>query len=256
MSGRLVILPHKSWNVWNRDNREKVARDERLFQEAQSALIAKEREILQEQQLELLTQSVSSAEEKKLIPFRLFDDLEQKINDNRNNEDYIKEKMKKENIEQKNNGTAPLALGESCLDKDAQPWYAMKSHLNTCPSKKNEKEEIKEKRARDNNRKNQSDPMKSFVKPRYDDSSHHSLLSDNQNCITLKKSLLTKHDKNDLSDFLRAKRIQREKVEKRKTDILLAQHDIYGNQHSYQVLESHTQQYHPHLIKRRKAEDN
>ena len=34
MSGRLIILPHKSWNVWGRENKEKVARDERLAKEA------------------------------------------------------------------------------------------------------------------------------------------------------------------------------------------------------------------------------
>jgi hypothetical protein len=33
MSGRLVILRHKSWNVWNQDNVEKVLRDERLHRE-------------------------------------------------------------------------------------------------------------------------------------------------------------------------------------------------------------------------------
>jgi len=34
-SGRLIILPKKSWHVWNQDNREKVLRDERLHREEQ-----------------------------------------------------------------------------------------------------------------------------------------------------------------------------------------------------------------------------
>lgn len=33
MSGRLQILRHKSWNVWNQNNKEKVLRDERLDKE-------------------------------------------------------------------------------------------------------------------------------------------------------------------------------------------------------------------------------
>eukprot|EP00696_Hemimastix_kukwesjijk_P013670 gnl/Hemi2/27117_TR9107_c0_g1_i2.p1 gnl/Hemi2/27117_TR9107_c0_g1~~gnl/Hemi2/27117_TR9107_c0_g1_i2.p1 ORF type:complete len:260 (+),score=51.96 gnl/Hemi2/27117_TR9107_c0_g1_i2:113-892(+) len=33
MSGRLIILPHKSWNVYNRDNVEKVKADERKHAE-------------------------------------------------------------------------------------------------------------------------------------------------------------------------------------------------------------------------------
>jgi hypothetical protein len=43
MSGRLIILPHKSWNVWNRDNIEKVQRDERLHEEEQQRLREKSR---------------------------------------------------------------------------------------------------------------------------------------------------------------------------------------------------------------------
>lgn len=37
MSGRLVILRHKSWHVWNQDNQEKVLRDERLHRESEEA---------------------------------------------------------------------------------------------------------------------------------------------------------------------------------------------------------------------------
>lgn len=54
MSGRLVILPHKSWHVWNQDNREKVKRDERLHREAQAAEELKQRKVFQQQQLDAM----------------------------------------------------------------------------------------------------------------------------------------------------------------------------------------------------------
>jgi hypothetical protein len=44
-TGRLIILPHKSWHVWNRDNIEKVKRDERLHREAGEAKAEKERQV-------------------------------------------------------------------------------------------------------------------------------------------------------------------------------------------------------------------
>jgi hypothetical protein len=43
MSGRLIILPHKSWHVWNRDNVEKVKRDERLHKEEQERKAERQR---------------------------------------------------------------------------------------------------------------------------------------------------------------------------------------------------------------------
>jgi hypothetical protein len=54
MSGRLVILRHKSWNVWNQDNREKVLRDQRLHQEEVSRKVEQEKKNSQELNLEIL----------------------------------------------------------------------------------------------------------------------------------------------------------------------------------------------------------
>lgn len=48
MSGKLKILPHKRWNVWNRDNVEKVLRDERVAGEAAEAKAGRERGLISE----------------------------------------------------------------------------------------------------------------------------------------------------------------------------------------------------------------
>ena len=63
MSGRLVILPHKSWNVWNQDNKEKVLRDKRLFNEELQKKADNEKRQSQELNLQILQESANTSEE-------------------------------------------------------------------------------------------------------------------------------------------------------------------------------------------------
>jgi len=86
--GGLVILPHKSWNVWNQDNKEKVARDER----ANSELIAAKEECrkvtLQQIRFERLTgKTITKKEEEERVQNAL---------DTMNINDYIKDKSMRE----------------------------------------------------------------------------------------------------------------------------------------------------------------
>lgn len=55
MSGRLIILPKKSWHPGKRENIEKVLRDERLAAEEEAAARERAREIAQEGIVETLT---------------------------------------------------------------------------------------------------------------------------------------------------------------------------------------------------------
>ena len=54
MSGRLTLLQHKSWNVWNADNRARVERDKREDAERKKAAADRERSAVQELTLGIL----------------------------------------------------------------------------------------------------------------------------------------------------------------------------------------------------------
>ena len=142
MSGRLVILPHKSWNVWNQDNREKVARDERLNREELEGKERKEKECVQERNLEqLLGFKRDSCEiedvnavgatnnDEQDQPFRLFGDLEEQ---ERKNQELLAAKRlqeEKELLAKRRAGIAPWALGDGLAEMagtNQQPWYLKK----------------------------------------------------------------------------------------------------------------------------------
>eukprot|EP01032_Pedospumella_encystans_P020211 gene20211-22965_t len=176
MSGRLVILPHKSWNVWNQDNREKVARDERLHREAEEAKAAKDKLLLQEQNLEVLrdgevvikiensSKEAGSSSSGHVEPFRLFEDLEKQHYASLGNEDFLKEKAQKELLQKKRDGIADWALGEGSIENSkVKPWYetlGLGESATTSSSKKVDPTGIRE-----TTRKDKADPMGSILKP-------------------------------------------------------------------------------------------
>ena len=133
MSGNLKILVHKSWHVWKRENREKVARDERNFKEECERKEDRERSLTQEKNLEILQESGShqrlhNLDQSSLAtnytegiiveqPFRLFGDIEELDKKTRERNDQLQAKKDKEFQEKKRSGEAPWALGEGAAEK-------------------------------------------------------------------------------------------------------------------------------------------
>jgi hypothetical protein len=139
MSGNLKILVHKSWHVWKRENREKVARDERNFKEENERKDERERNLLQEKNLEELI----SAQERLpkhnsdvAEPFRLFGDIEELDKKNKELKEQNQARKDKEFNDKKKSGEAPWALGEGAAEKigSVVPYWYMKPSTSTTSS--------------------------------------------------------------------------------------------------------------------------
>jgi hypothetical protein len=105
MSGRLVILPHKRWNVWNADNVEKVLKDERVEREQQEAERSRGRRTEQEASYEKLIGS-------KAITTGHINLVSAETISGSRNEDFEREKREKEERRLRKEGVAPWALGD------------------------------------------------------------------------------------------------------------------------------------------------
>lgn len=162
MSGRLVILPHKSWNVWNQDNVEKVLRDERIRDEKNAEEAHRRRRGTQQQVFEALTGTsvghdsvlpadlpASSAHiqgevtvvqsQKETGHVNLFSSgigFDGKpIQKQEENQEYCKERAEADRKAQLRAGVAPWALGEGSIEKSgACPWYLKPSSQGKTPS--------------------------------------------------------------------------------------------------------------------------
>ncbi|CAM9472652.1 unnamed protein product [Chrysoparadoxa australica] len=146
MSGRLIILPHKTWHVWKKENIERVKKDERLAREAEEAEGEKQRAVDQERRLNELKHKEGKrkrhpgdknrGKEKTKseqggwdvdghVNFFAREEREQRHVGG--NKDYAKEKKEKELKEAKFQGMAPWALGEGSTELEAKKgkglWY-------------------------------------------------------------------------------------------------------------------------------------
>lgn len=194
MSGRLVILRHKSWHVWNQDNREKVLKDERLHEEEVKRKVDVENRLIQEKTYEVLSSVSRPVEEGgftedgegvggSIEPFRLFGDIEQQAllaKKSSENAEYVAEKMKSEQLKRKREGVEPWLLGDGSHEiKKNKPWYEVvkKEHSSSdqnidagCGGSRHaeDKSQTNPATAREMKRKDRKDPMHSFLNPKID----------------------------------------------------------------------------------------
>lgn len=206
MSGRLVILRHKSWHVWNQDNREKVLKDERLHEEEVKRKVDVENRLIQEKTYEVLS-SVSrpvdvegatgctedgdgdgDGEGGSNEPFRLFGDIEQQAllaKKSSENAEYVAEKLKSEQLKRKREGVEPWLLGDGSHEiKKNKPWYEVVKKEQYSSDQNNidaggssssgsrrraeDKSQTNPATAREMKRKDRTDPMHSFLNPKID----------------------------------------------------------------------------------------
>ena len=193
MSGRLVILRHKSWHVWNQDNREKVLKDERLHEEEVKRKVDVENRLIQEKTYEVLSSVSRPVEEGDCTedgvgvgessnePFRLFGDIEQQAllaKKSSENAEYVAEKMKSEQLKRKREGVEPWLLGDGSHEiKKNKPWYEVvkKEHSSSDQNidaggsrRAEDKSQTNLATAREMKRKDRTDPMHSFLNPKID----------------------------------------------------------------------------------------
>eukprot|EP01038_Epipyxis_sp_PR26KG_P005670 gene5670-7827_t len=194
MSGRLVILRHKSWHVWNQDNREKVMRDKRLHEEEKEDKRKKQNISQAEKNLEILRRDIigdaapqesnskleivsineskddESSSNLPLERFTLFDESHMK---KLNAENELKrEKLIKEKLLKKQNGVAEWALGDGSVELSKKaPWYEKKINL--------ENDNTSVDPLKQDKFKSKLDPSNSFMSTSIKKESHHNKYTKN-----------------------------------------------------------------------------
>jgi hypothetical protein len=241
MSGRLVILRHKSWNVWNQDNQEKVLRDERLHKEKLQTQELNQKNLLREQQREKLLETsnnINANYPTKSVNF--FEEKNQRV-PIKENAEYRKEKNDKEQRKRKQEGIAAWSLSDGT---DITPWYSKSSKPHT-----NQSYTIEPKRKKDELMKHELDPMNKFIKsaplnsfPEESGSKCKQRIASVtktstqilpteklSSIVDISEAYISREDNLDLFTKLRHKRLERERKECKKAASLLANIDIYGD---------------------------
>lgn len=191
MSGRLVLLPHKAWNVWNQDNREKVLRDERLDREQKVATAKDEqgkRRKLNYDNLRKDTNTKSIEDEEAEQSYRF------------HNADFARELEKEVQRKKRREGVADWQFGKGPFQGDGgQLWYNKRDSSARC----SKSVAVEEKFSADGQQQAEQR------------SSSH---SGEVKAVSTEETFA----------LLRQKRLRREQNEGKKAAVLRAQHDVHG----------------------------
>ena len=247
MSGRLVILRHKKWNVWNQDNQEKVLRDERLHREKGEELQSQQKNRLQEQQRQALLQNNETLSTTPSEHINFFKEIEEGNILKKPNKEYKAENDAKELKRRKQEGVAPWSLSEGI--SDVKPWYTQTPSSSSMLSSTSKSDKDSLRMQRDKLRLQKQDPLNSFTDfttttsstsiSNYtsDQSISNAIIINNQQQEIQRQHPLKSPNttssstvlpngpiqlNNDMMTQLRKKRLEREKNEKHKASVMLA----------------------------------
>mmetsp|Transcript_18212 Transcript_18212/g.53211 ORF Transcript_18212/g.53211 Transcript_18212/m.53211 type:complete len:325 (-) Transcript_18212:162-1136(-) len=191
MSGRLIILPKKRWNVWNRENVAKVRYDEQQHQLKQEEEQERQRKVDGEARLEALrgrkrrrdgsapvrvkTEAEVEAPAASIVTaeghINFFQDAERAQG---GNAEYEREKQELELREMRKQGIAPLRLGGSASEADTQPWFTFVAKGEPVPHRSAQGRLLDDEKAsqaqeREKSRKRTADPMGKLVQEQLDE---------------------------------------------------------------------------------------
>ncbi|KAI8902048.1 hypothetical protein BC833DRAFT_574858 [Globomyces pollinis-pini] len=194
--GKLNLLHHKSWHVYNKDNRNRVIEDEK--QAAEEELQAKLRITRADQEARLArlrSNANINDSDKPLTHVNLFVDDEKYQSSTLIDEKKIAQKAKEDKH--------TWFLGETQDGKKETPWYSTLDYGKQIRDKKIDPVKKKRFEKSDHKRKEREDPLKAL----------QTYLSKGDQKVAKKQSSSTKS-----IEQLRQERIEREKLEKDRTN--------------------------------------
>jgi len=261
MSGRLILLPHKTWNVWNREAIAKVRNDEKAHEEELEAARQKKLKVESEARIELLRKkqqgsnqnlgednTVVAAEKRHDLNvegehINLFADLEHAMGINL---DHAEEMKAREREELKKvggkNSLAPLALGGTSAEREKDTrWWGdfVKTGGPTATTTKARIEPSTMNVTGTSNDSQQAEVGRTKDTKHTSDEKKHSKKSSKKKSHKMKKDLKKKDMSATMSlEALRAKRLEREAQERVRASEVLSSHGIedeatkFINQHN------------------------